>query len=66
MIILNNKPALMIHRVTEKLFDLPLEDYTLTFDDGLLDHYHILDILLDKQVSGTFFIPCEAVVERRM
>ena len=38
----------------------------LTFDDGLLDHYNILDILMGKQAVGTFFIPCEAVVERKM
>tara|TARA_Y100000593_G_scaffold95015_1_gene198293 strand:- start:37020 stop:37910 length:891 start_codon:yes stop_codon:yes gene_type:complete len=38
----------------------------LTFDDGLLDHYDILDILIDKKINGTFFIPCEAVTRRKI
>ena len=34
-----NKPVLMIHEVDEKMFDLPLENYVLTFDDGLYTQY---------------------------
>ena len=38
----------------------------LTFDDGLLDHYDILEILVNKQVTGTFFLPCEAITKRKV
>ena len=38
----------------------------LTFDDGLLDHYEIQNILIDKHVNGTFFLPCEAITERKV
>jgi len=34
-----NKPVLMIHTITSDMFDLPLADYVLTFDDGTYDHY---------------------------
>ena len=33
------KPVLMIHEIREEMFDLPLENYILTFDDGLYGHY---------------------------
>jgi peptidoglycan/xylan/chitin deacetylase (PgdA/CDA1 family) len=36
----------------------------LTFDDGLRDHYDVTDILVEKQLSGTFFIPVQPVVSR--
>ena len=36
----------------------------LTFDDGLLDHYNITSILLDHKITGTFFIPSNAVKDR--
>ncbi len=38
----------------------------LTFDDGLLDHYHIASILYDYKISGTFLIPTLAVRDRKM
>lgn len=34
------KPMLMIHEVREWMFDLPLNDYILTFDDGLYSQYY--------------------------
>jgi peptidoglycan/xylan/chitin deacetylase (PgdA/CDA1 family) len=34
-----NKPVLMIHNITSDIFNLPLADYILTFDDGTRDHY---------------------------
>jgi peptidoglycan/xylan/chitin deacetylase (PgdA/CDA1 family) len=36
----------------------------LTFDDGLLDHYHIGEILSDMKINGTFFIPTQSVKDR--
>ena len=36
----------------------------LTFDDGLVDHYEISSILLDKGVTGTFLIPTIPVRDR--
>ncbi len=34
------KPVLMIHEVREWMFELPLQDYILTFDDGLYSQYY--------------------------
>ena len=36
----------------------------LTFDDGLLDHYHVSNILNDMKIPGTFLIPTQAVRDR--
>ena len=36
----------------------------LTFDDGLLDHYHVASILNDLGLTGTFLIPTQAVRDR--
>ena len=36
----------------------------LTFDDGLLDHYHVAEILNDMGLPGTFLIPTQAVRDR--
>ena len=36
----------------------------LTFDDGLLDHYEVASILLDKGVYGTFLIPTLPIRDR--
>lgn len=54
------KPVLMIHEVTEAMLSLPLENYTLTFDDGLYSQYyywpHIkkLDTTKIFMVSGKY------------
>jgi hypothetical protein len=37
---MNSKPVLMIHEIEEKMFSLPLENYILTFDDGLYSQYY--------------------------
>jgi hypothetical protein len=34
------KPVLMIHEVREWMFELPLENYVLTFDDGLYSQFY--------------------------
>ena len=36
----------------------------LTFDDGLLDHYFVAQLLSDMKLSGTFLIPAQAVRDR--
>ena len=36
----------------------------LTFDDGLLDHYHVAKILSDFYVKGTFLLPAQAIRDR--
>ena len=36
----------------------------LTFDDGLLDHYHVAQLLSDMKLSGTFLVPTQAVRDR--
>ena len=33
------KPVLMLHEFKEEFLDLPLENYILTFDDGLYTQY---------------------------
>jgi len=41
------------------------KDYAiLTFDDGLMDHYEISSILLDRGITGTFLIPVRPVRDR--
>jgi peptidoglycan/xylan/chitin deacetylase (PgdA/CDA1 family) len=50
------KPVLMIHEVGEALFDLPLEDYILTFDDGLYSQYHYWPKIKQLNTTKYFFI----------
>ena len=47
------KPVLMIHKITDAIFNLPLADYLLTFDDGTQDHWEYF-----KQVQA---IPTEKI-----
>ena len=40
-------------------------DYAiLTFDDGLIDHYEISSMLLDRGITGTFLIPTKPIRDR--
>lgn len=50
------KPVLMVHEVDERLFDLPLEQYILTFDDGLFTQYKYIDQLLEIPTTKVFYI----------
>lgn len=50
------KPVLMIHEVTAKLFDRNLEEYTLTFDDGLYSQYYHYDKFKNINTDKIFFI----------
>ncbi len=36
----------------------------LTFDDGLLDHYNVAEILYEMDLPGTFLIPTQAIRDR--
>jgi hypothetical protein len=47
------KPVLMIHEITDAIFDLPLANYLLTFDDGTADHWQYF-----KQIQA---IPTEKI-----
>jgi peptidoglycan/xylan/chitin deacetylase (PgdA/CDA1 family) len=47
------KPVLMIHTITDAIFNLPLADYLLTFDDGTQDHWQYF-----KQIQA---IPTEKI-----
>ena len=47
---------LMIHDVDERLFELPLHEYTLTFDDGLISQYHHIERINEINTKKIFFI----------
>ena len=47
---------LMIHDVCEELFELPLHEYTLTFDDGLISQYQYIDRISQINTKKIFFI----------
>lgn len=53
---MNGKPVLMIHEVREWMFKLPLDQYVLTFDDGLFSQYYYLDKFLSVDTEKIFFI----------
>lgn len=50
------KPILMIHTLEEWMFDLSLDKYILTFDDGLLSHYYYWKELSKVNTEKIFFI----------
>ena len=53
---MEQKPVLMIHEVDERLFELPLADYVLTFDDGLYSQYHYFQRINEIDTQKIFFI----------
>jgi hypothetical protein len=55
------KPVLMIHEVREEMFDLPLEDYTLTFDDGLYSQFYYWDRFKKLNTQKIYFISSNIV-----
>ena len=55
----------MIHEVREEFFELPLEDYILTFDDGLYSQYHYIDRFLKINTPKIFFISTDILCEGR-
>ena len=50
------KPILMIHEMSSSILDLPLDNYTLTFDDGLYSQYHFWQDLRKINTTKLFFI----------
>jgi len=52
----NMKPYLMIHDLRREYFDLSLDQYRLTFDDGLFSQYYYFPLLKDHPAELTFFI----------
>lgn len=57
------KPVLMVHEVDERLFDLPLEQYVLTFDDGLFTQYKFIDQLQEIPTTKIFYITTGTICE---
>ena len=55
------KPTLMIHEFKEQYLDLPLENYVLTFDDGLYSQYAYIDELRKLNTQKIFFISSNIV-----
>ena len=55
------KPVLMIHEFREEMLELPLEDYTLTFDDGLYSQYYFFDRIRHLNTEKIFFISSNIV-----
>src|SRR3989339_888672 len=51
-----SKPILMIHEIREDVFKLPLDQYVLTFDDGLFGQYAYLEKILKINTTKYFFI----------
>ena len=57
------KPVLMIHEMNETMFDIDLEKYVLTFDDGLYTQYKFMSHLLEVDTPKFFFISTNIVNE---
>jgi hypothetical protein len=52
------KEVLMIHDVNENILNLPLEDYILTFDDGLYSQFYYWPLIRKIDTEKIFFITC--------
>ena len=50
------KPYLMIHDWRREYFDLDLDQYRLTFDDGLFSQYYYFPLLKNHPDKLIFFI----------
>ena len=51
-----HKPVLLIHEVHESIFQLPLEQYILTFDDGLYSQYYYYERFKNIPTQKYYFI----------
>ena len=56
-----DRPILMIHDFKKEYLDLPLEDYILTFDDGLRSPLRYWGEINALDTDKIFFIPTGAV-----
>jgi peptidoglycan/xylan/chitin deacetylase (PgdA/CDA1 family) len=57
------KPVLMIHEMREEFLKLPLQDYILTFDDGLYSQYYFFDAIKKIKTKKIFFISTDIVAK---
>lgn len=57
------KPVLMIHEFKEEFLELPLENYILTFDDGLYSQYYYFPQFKDIPTQKIFFISSGIICE---
>jgi hypothetical protein len=55
------KPSLMIHQVTDDIFQHSLEKFLLTFDDGLESHYKTFSKFKEIPTQKIYFITCQWV-----
>ena len=53
--------TLMIHDMRREYFDLPLDRFRLTFDDGLYSQYYYLPLLENHRVPLIFFIATDFI-----
>ena len=60
---MTHKKVLMIHEVTEKLFNLPLENYILTFDDGLYSQYYHFKHFESIDTEKIFFVSSNIICD---
>ena len=56
-----NKKTLMIHEITPEVFKLPLEEYILTFDDGLYGQYYYFDKFQNINTEKIYFISTDII-----
>ena len=48
--------VIMMHAVRKEYFQIPLDRFRLTFDDGLFSHYYYFPLLSQHPLSLTFFV----------
>lgn len=58
---MKEKKVLMIHEFKKEMLDLNLEDYILTFDDGLYTQYLFLEELKQIDTKKIFFISTDII-----
>lgn len=51
------KEMLMIHEVTKEMFELPLKDYILTFDDALYSFWYYWPLIREIPTMKMLFVP---------
>jgi len=62
---MNSKPVLMIHEIEQEMFDLPLENYILTFDDGLYSQYYYWPAFQKINTEKIYFISSGCIAANR-
>jgi hypothetical protein len=58
-----NKSILMIHEIYPAMFDLPLEDYILTFDDGLYSQFIYAEHFREIKTEKIYFVSSGIVAQ---